>query len=87
EAAETTTGAGRMALAYVFVPLGFTPHGGTSETLLNSADIHHELLMEEIELIKSIGIDALKLIGFAIGLLMGGGVILQIMDIATRVNV
>jgi type II secretory pathway component PulF len=61
--------------------------GGTSETLLNSADIHHELLMEEIELIKSIGIDALKLIGFAIGLLMGGGVILQIMDIATRVNV
>ncbi|NSM26839.1 hypothetical protein HT094_22325 [Shewanella sp. ZOR0012] len=59
--------------------------GGTSETLLNSADIHHELLTEEIELIKSIGIDALKIIGFCIGALMGGGIISQIMDIATNV--
>ncbi|MCS6162456.1 hypothetical protein [Shewanella baltica] len=59
--------------------------GGTPETLLSSADIHHELLIDEIELIKSIGIDALKIIGFCIGALMGGGIILQIMDIATNV--
>ncbi|AZQ13267.1 hypothetical protein [Shewanella khirikhana] len=59
--------------------------GGTAETLLNSADIHHELLIDEIELIKSIGINVLKIIGFCIGVLMGGGVISQIMDIATNV--
>lgn len=61
--------------------------GGTSETLLNSADIHHEILMEEISTIQAIGIDTLKITGFLIGVLMGGGVVMQIMDIATKVVV
>ena len=60
--------------------------GGTSETLLNSADIHHEILMEEIDVIKSVGFNALKLIGFAIGALMGSGIVIQIMDIATNIK-
>ena len=60
--------------------------GGFDETLLNSADIHHELLIDEIELIKSFGTNLLKILGVTIGVLVGGGVITLVMDIALNIR-
>lgn len=48
--------------------------GGAADTLSNCADIHHELLMSEIALIKSWGANSLKLFAAAIGGIIAGGI-------------
>ncbi len=48
--------------------------GGTGDTLANCADIHQELLMAEIEMIKSWGANTIKIIAALIGGLIAGGI-------------
>lgn len=57
------------------------------ESLNNCADIHHELLMSEIAIIKSWGSNGLKLFAAAIGVIIAGGIgqVLLLIPTALRV--
>ena len=61
--------------------------GGVEDTLKLSADMHKALLLLSISRLTEIGASAIKLIGLAVGVLMGGGVLMLIMDIATNIRV
>lgn len=61
--------------------------GGTGDTLANCADIHHELLMSEIDLIKTWGANVLKIFAAIIGGLIAGGIGQVLMLIPTALRV
>ena len=60
--------------------------GGAADTLSNCADIHHELLMSEIAIIKSWGANGLKLFAAAIGGIIAGGIGQVLMLIPTTLR-
>ena len=60
--------------------------GSFDITLLRSADMHHAMITDEIELIQSFGSDLLKITGACIGMLMASGIAMLIIGIATNLR-
>lgn len=60
--------------------------GEHPETLLSSADIHHEILLDDINFVKEYAPVILKIIGLNIVLLMGGGMLLLMTELAQNIR-
>ena len=59
--------------------------GNNATILLRSAAIHHAIITEEMDTLKSMGTDAIKIIGALIGALMGAGIGMLVLNMATNI--
>ncbi|GIU51288.1 hypothetical protein TUM4438_40380 [Shewanella sairae] len=59
--------------------------GNNADILLRSAAIHHAIITDEVDALKSIGTDAIKILGALIGALMGAGVGMLVLNMATNI--
>ncbi|HDS1208448.1 TPA: type II secretion system F family protein [Shewanella algae] len=61
--------------------------GGIIETLITSADIHHQELMDEVGVIKFFGATIIKTVAIFVGALIAAGILFGIIDFINNVNV
>ena len=80
------TGILNLSEQYSMRILGQIDGSTTTETLRNSTEIHHDLLMSELNIIKKYGADAIKIAAAIIGLLMAGGIAQLLLQITTTLR-
>lgn len=80
------TGILNLSEQYSMRILGQIDGSTTTETLRSSAEIHHDLLMAELIIIKKYGADAIKIVAASIGLLMAGGIAQLLLQITTSIR-
>lgn len=59
--------------------------GNNSTILLRSAAIHNAIITDEVDTLKSVGADAIKIMGALISALMGAGIAMLVLSMATNI--